>query len=378
MPDLRWLAVPSLLAAVANPLWAQAVHHVGVGAFPTIQGAVDAAAPGDVVLVDAGVYPSFHVGKPLTITASPSALVQVVSPSAVTITLSFQDRVHLAGLDLQVAGVTILGGIVSMERCTVRTDRGMRVVGAVATLRWSSAGAEHASGVLLQNSHLHASDSTFSTAAAGVTTIEHGAVRLEGASMCLLSLCTLVGAWPNDADAPWPSVALHTSQAGAAARAWLADCTLIGGFHLTGPLGPSLVAASTGPARVRLHRTQVSGLAIGTVATGPVVGLHTPVDMTIGGTFTTTMRGEPGHPLLFYVGIDVAGPVQIPELEQPAFGFINTQIFTLTTANAQGEADFSFTVPNNPALRHIALWWRGLDMAFLPWQGAPVFVTVVQ
>jgi hypothetical protein len=78
--------------------------------------------------VDAGVYPAFHVGKPLTITAQPSALVQVVSAGTVTITLSQFQRVHLAGLDVQAAAMRIQGGIVSAERCTLRTDRGLQLV----------------------------------------------------------------------------------------------------------------------------------------------------------------------------------------------------------------------------------------------------------
>lgn len=48
------------------------------------------------------------------------------------------------------------------------------------------------------------------------------------------------------------------------------------------------------------------------------------------------------------------------------------------TANAQGETDVPFPVPDNPALRHLVPWWRGLDMADLPWQAIPVFVTIVQ
>lgn len=377
MHALRSLAFVPLLG-LSTPLLAQAVRQVGPGGFPTIQGAIDASAAGDVVLVDAGVYPSFHVGKPLVITAVPSAFVQVVSPQAITIKMQPADRVHLAGLDLQVGAVFVDGGLLSMERCTVRTDRGMQCHQTIATLRWSSAGAVHASGILAVDTELHASDCTFSTAAAGATTIEHGAVKLLGASNCQLALCTLVGAWPTDPFLPWPSVALHASRADATSRSWLVDCNLQGGFHLAGPQGPSLVAASSGQARVRLHRTQVSGYAIGNVATGPVLGLHTPVDMQIGSTFLTTMRGEPGHSLVLYVGVDITGAMPLPLLEQVALGFHQLLFLPAAVANAQGTADIPFTTPNDPALRHTVLFWRGLDVSVMPFQAPPLFVTVMQ
>ena len=372
------LVAASLFAFVADAATAQAIRHVGTGFFPDIQPAIDAASPGDVVYVDAGTYGSFHVDKPLVITAAPSALVQVLSQVPTRITLLPHERVHLAGLDFQIPGIYLTGGLVSMERCTVRTDRGLQLDHTILTMRWSAAGASLASGVLVKDSYLCASDSTFSTSAPGATTIEHGAVKLLGDSRCQLALCSLVGAWPTNSTAPWSSVALHASWAGDSARSWLADCNLQGGFHLAGPQGPALVARAAGAPHVQLHRTQVSGFAIGNIGSEAVASVHTPVDMTIGSTFTTTMRGEPGHPLLFYVGIDVAGPVQIPQVVQPAFGFLSTLIYPLTTANAQGEADFSFVVPNNPSLRHLVLFWRGLDMVTVPWQAIPVFVTVAQ
>lgn len=367
------------LAAIAgDSAPAQAVHVVGPGGLATIQAAVDAAAPGDVVRIAAGVYPAFHVGKALTLTADPSALVRIVDPGAITLTLAPTDRVHLGGLDADVAGVVVDGGAVAMERCTLRTDRGVRVTGGMLALRWSAAGARHASGVVLQDAHLHASDSTFSTAAAGLATIEHGGVRLDGDGTVQLASCTLVGAWPGTAAMPWPSVGLHVSRAAPSARSWLVDCTLLGGFHPSGPRGPALVARAAAPARVRVHRCTLQGLAIGEVAAGPVVGLQTPVDMRLGQTFTTTMRGEPGHALLFYFGRDVLGQFAIPQTEQNALGFVDLVVVATLVANAQGVADFPFVVPDDPSLRHTTLWWRGLDVSVAPWQATPAFATIVQ
>jgi hypothetical protein len=372
------VVILSLLVAFATPAFAQVVHRVGSGAHLTIQAAIDAAAPNDIVLVDAGVYPTFHVGKPLVITAVPSALVQVIAPSPVTIALAASHRVHLAGLDLEVAAVIAVGGLVSMERCTIRTEHGTLLIDTIGTLRWSAAFASQASGLVAFDSELHASDCTFGTGAAGVATIEHGGVTVLGSGECQLATCTLQGAWPTNAAALWPSVALHLSRAASTARTWLVDCQVQGGYHTTGVLGPSLVAAATGQARLRLHRTQVQGLAIGNVDTGPILGVHTPVDLAIGTSFVTTMRSEPGHLLTLYLGTDINGPTPLPFVAQAALGFHHLTFLPAVVAGASGAVDVALAVPNEPALRHSVLFWRGLDLSVAPIEAMPLFVTVAQ
>ncbi len=381
MLGIRLLAVVLFFPVLAERAAAQAIHRVGLGFAPTIQAAIDAAAPGDVVLIDAGVYPGFAVDKSLTITAVPSALVQVVTAGTVSITLPPSGRVHLGGLDVQAGATSITGGIVSLERCTLRTVTGLRLVGCFAALRWSSALATNGSGVLVKNAHLHASDCTFSTAAGGVTGIVHGAVKIAGVCTCSLSQCNLVGAWPNTVLLPYPSVALHVAAVSAATeRVWVDDCSLIGGFSPTGQLGPAVLSpASPAPAPLRLHRCAIAGAIKGAVNVGPVTGLRTSVDMQIGATFTTTMLGEPGHLLILYLALDILGPGQVPQVEQPALGLIGLEILGFALADAQGTASFPVAVPNNVALRHLPVWWRGIDLLpVLPWQATPAFVTVVQ
>jgi hypothetical protein len=274
--------------------------------------------------------------------------------------------------------VTIEGGMVSMERCTLRPQRGLRLVQCVALLRWCGVGAAIGTGVLVENSHLHASDSTFSTAAGCVVPHELAAVKVEGASTCQLSLCTLFGTWPAGL---WPSVPLHVVAAAAGSeRIWLVECTLLGGFSPGGGAGASVVAPpAPAPAPVRLHRCSTAGALIGSIASGPVVGLHTPVDMQIGASFTTTMLSEPGHLVVLYLGTNVLGPFPLWFIEQPVFGFFDILFFDWVIANGQGRADFPFAVPNNPALRHQVLWWRGLDLNATPvHQLTQVFVSLVQ
>lgn len=379
-PHARRLIVGCFtLLHVAAAADAQGLQVVGPGGHATIQQAIDAAASGDVVLVHAGVYPSFNVGKPLTITAAPSALVQVRTTESLVVSVPLGGRAHLAGLDVEASSVQVQGdGMTSLERCTIRTVRGTRAHGGVVLMRWSSASAERASGFTAVDTTVHALESTFTTTAGGVMTIEHGGFQALGASVSQLAGCTCVGAWPAKTGAPWPSVGLHVSLAGPTARTYAVDSSIRGGFTAGAVLGPSMVARQSGNAQLWVDRNNVFGYAIGVIAGAPLVGTRTPFDMTIGATFTTTLRSQPGRPMLFYAGLDVAGPVQIPEVVQPAFAFVHTVIWPVAYANALGEADFSFSVPNNPALRHSVLWWRGLDLVVVPWQASTVFTTIVQ
>ncbi|MFY9345900.1 MAG: hypothetical protein WAT39_25635 [Planctomycetota bacterium] len=376
---MRQYLFASTFALLAPVLVAQAVHRVGPGQHATIQSAIDVAAPGDKIEVAAGVYPSFRVGKSLTIAAEPSALVRVVTTSPIDLHLHPADRVHFAGLDIQAAAVNVRDGIISMERCTVQTQTGVRLVGSTLAMRWSSAGASQGSGVFLQDAHLHASDSSFSTAAGGVEWIEQAGVKLVGTSVCHLALCSLYGAWPATATHPWPSTGLLAATATASAtRIWLVDCFFVGGYQTGGMLGPALAVPSVAVPRARANRCQATGPVIGALELGNVLGVHTPVDFQIGTTFTTRMLGEPGHPLLLYAGGEPQGVMWIPLVEQPALAFAGLTVLGAGFANAQGVFDVPLTVPNNPTLRHLQIWWRGLDLLQTPWQSTPAFVTIVQ
>ncbi|MFT4513094.1 MAG: hypothetical protein ACI89X_003511 [Planctomycetota bacterium] len=380
MMQPRWLVAITVSLLIGRSVDAQSVVRVGAGYYPTIQAAIQAAAPGGVVLIDAGIYEAFTVGKPLTITAQPSALVQILSLGTVSISLSPFEACNLAGLDIEVASMTVAGGVCSAERCTIRTTTGLEVSNSMLALRWSSVWASHGSGLHLQNGILHASEGTFATAAGSSPSNVRAALDIDGVSQCSLSECTLSGAWPNTVQEPDASAALDVTGIQAnTERAWLLDCSLFGGFDTAGNVGPALRApALPAPAPIRLHREVALGAIDGAVTYGPVVGMRTTVDMSIGASFTSTMTGDPGTHHLFYAGTGLAGWVQLPHVEQLAFGLFNTVIFGLVPANAQGDADYTFVVPNNPNVRHAVVWWRAVDVFAVPWQVTPAFVTVVQ
>lgn len=380
MIQFRWLAALLVSLLISRAADAQSVFRVGAAHYATIQAAIDAAAPGDRVLVDAGIYDTFTVGKPLTIAAQPSALVQILSLGVLSIDLASFEICNLAGLDIDVQSMTISGGVCSAERCTIRTVSGLKVSNSNLALRWSSVWASLSSGLNLLNGHLHASDGTIATGAGSSGRQEHAALDVDGVCTCSLSQCTLIGAWPNTLTEPDASVALDVAGMQAIdERAWLLDCSLFGGFNANGNIGPAIRAPTApAPAPVRLHRPTILGAIEGEVGYGTVIGVRTTVDMALGAPFTTTMTGDPGSFHLFYGGTRILGSFQTPHVEQPALGFFDTLILGIVLADAQGEADFTFVVPNDPGVRHAVVWWRGADILVYPWQATPAFATIVQ
>lgn len=380
MIQSRWLVALLVSLLISRAADAQSVLRVGTAHYATIQAAIDAAASGDVVLVDAGIYDAFTVGKPLTISAQPSALVQILSFGAISINLASFEICNLAGLDIEVQSMTISGGVCSAERCTIRTVTGLEVSNSNLALRWSSVWASHGSGLHLLNGHLHASDGTIATGVGSSARTTHAALDVDGLSTCSLSQCTLMGAWPNTLTEPDASVAMDVvGMQVSCERAWLLDCSLFGGFNAVGNIGAAIRApAAPAPAPVRLHRPTILGAIEGEVGYGTVIGVRTTVDMNVGAPFITTMTGDPGSFHLFYGGTRILGSFQTPYAEQPALGFFDTLILGIVLADAQGEADFTFVVPNNSSVRHAVVWWRGADILVYPWQATPAFATVVQ
>ena len=68
-----------LSAGLAAALPCQTVHQVGVFGFSTINAAIAAASPGDIVLVDPGTHAPFVLDKALTIRGTPGFSTNVIT-----------------------------------------------------------------------------------------------------------------------------------------------------------------------------------------------------------------------------------------------------------------------------------------------------------
>ncbi|TAJ12044.1 MAG: hypothetical protein EPO68_13945, partial [Planctomycetota bacterium] len=105
----RWLSVP--LLAIAAPLASAntlTVGPAGSGAtYTDIQPAVDAAAPGDTILVLPGFYGSFAVSKPIHVTGAGSSLI----PGTTTFVLGTAEVLGLPpGAGASIGGMRVTTG----------------------------------------------------------------------------------------------------------------------------------------------------------------------------------------------------------------------------------------------------------------------------
>src|SRR5262245_24123022 len=98
------------ILACLGVVFAQTVWTVdagGSGNFTTIQAAIDAAAPDDVILVKPGTYAEFRLAKSLTILGPANGEAPIVTGTSAVLQA---DHVALAGLDFDRLLVREIGG----------------------------------------------------------------------------------------------------------------------------------------------------------------------------------------------------------------------------------------------------------------------------
>ncbi len=189
MTLFRGLLAVSILGVFASAIRAD-VHRVGVGGFATPQDAIDAASDGDVILIDAGVYPGFVIDdKELFVAASQTVFPVRVGASYIQ-NLGAAKAVVLA--DLRFVSITFdealqlasCAGAVRVQRCLMRIDPDSEAPGFAVTsspnvvmveceLRGGSqsSGARQAGvGALLRDSRLALHRSSATGGSAGAAT----------------------------------------------------------------------------------------------------------------------------------------------------------------------------------------------------------------
>ncbi|MCA8951022.1 MAG: hypothetical protein KDE27_16070 [Planctomycetes bacterium] len=379
---------------------AQTVHTVGPGGFAQIADAIAAAAPDDVIEVQAGYYTPFVLDKALTIRAAPGARVSVlpsgadsvrIMPPAGTVaalarieflnpwrfflgygvrvergTAWFEDCVFESPYTYQAAALTVDHSAAVLRGCVI-AGFGVGV---------STAGTENP-GLLAEVATVLATDCIFAGSNTTFDSYGGGGPGIAATTSDVhLVRCEVYGGdqlhvWGNPAAAGIRSTNSNL---------WLADCDVEGGAsYQTGGVG----VVQGWPVPVRTARTTIAGgpglnggttgaAVQGAVLAAPLLGLDAdPTPLVRGGTFALAFRTEPNWPVAVVLAPDV-GPTTLPELAEPAgVPPATTSLLALLVADSSGAAPFQTAIPAGPALLGAHLFVTGVAGASLPLQTAP-------
>lgn len=397
-------SIALLTAALTSTAGAQTVHVVGPGGFPQIQPAINAASPGDVVVVQAGTYDAFTLTKDLTLTAAPGAVVDVQTttiftnsvtivqpPGMATVTgLRFRTLLYAA------AQTRVLGGTVHFADCAFESSPGFmpalpalvvqnanvalqRCVvlgGGVPTTTGGGSGAG-CNAMTVDSGTVAATDSLFLGGNIHWDFLGHGghAIAASAADVHLAN-CIVIGGG-ND-----PLISYHVPGSGvhveAGSRVWLADCQVVGGDGRT--VGGGAAVENLGTTPVVVARSTLLGgpgapigpSVIGPLTTGPLLGLSgTTAPITLGAAWTVGYRAAPATPVLVLASERIE-PSSSPLVAEPVW--LPTNAFVVAAAgvtDASGVVAFAFAVPPTPSLLHASWFVQGFAGTTLPLRTTP-------
>ena len=387
---------------VATP--AQTTHLVGAGGLPQIRDALAIASPGDVILVQPGLYAHFAATVGVTIRALVPGTVDVEYQAAFSppgcltnqFCAAFQGPTQLiapAGQTVHVVGLRFLPNVVpalvpnifvrhrvavssgraTFDECELRaTDMSaLMIQNATAHLEGCTVEvlgtAINGYGMIATNAMVTAIDTTFAGNSTQVAfNLPGEGIRLQGSSLHGSNLTVTGGS------------ALPSGTGGVAVRAdgssslWISDSTLTCGTN-----GCPLVAPG---AMGRITRSVLSPV-IATCASlppGPLLGVERPSPLLIGALFTLDHRTEPNAFVAIFASPDITS-LAVPLLEQPLYLSPATAFSaTLVLADPTGFASASWFIPAVPAFVDQRLWFQSVSGLALPLQASPVAGGVVR
>jgi hypothetical protein len=377
----------------AAPMMAQATWTV---TSPTgVQAAIDAASPGDIILLPntGGVvdYECFGVVKGVTIRGNGCRIGASSSASAsffVFVDVPPGQRAHLDGLDFGYGfhpqfgnvGTTlqVTGGTLTVQRCALRqrvvtaaTVANCRVVFEHCSIH-AEGGGYPGQGINAANARitLHDCSVTGADATASVISLSaQPAVQLVDSSLHAERTSFRGG---NNAlsgrDAADGIVMLGSS------RMWLADCTVAGGNNSFGSGKPAL-RNTTGIAAEVANTTLQAGTpgslaVVGPVATAPLVRLALAPSFQRGTTSTLTFQGSPGALYGLWLALDSTASL-VPEFVEPIW-FVGGIPVAWGLLDATGAASYPVVVPDVPVLQYATAWCQAVGGSSLPLRASTV------
>lgn len=380
MNGLRLGVTLVVLAAAAR---AQTVHVVGAGGFTSIDAALAASAPGDVIDVQPGTWPVFTAGIGVTIRGAPGANVQSNSLSVAAVPPG--QALHLVGL--QIAGLAVIGGTVTIDGCQIRpfagatTEAALTVVGGRAHLQgcdvsgaWSATSLPQVTAMTCTaNAVVTAIDSQF-TGGGSATVYFPVAARGIQLDHALFEGSHVVVRGGSSVGAILAANALRS----VASTVWISNSTLQGGIE---PWGTECWIDHTGAVGVdpgRVVRSTLVPAACSTAVptTGSLLGVHRAVPLTSPGPVTLAFTADP-NALVFVVFSVATGFANVPGIEQPVLVDIaGLSVLDLLVADAGGNANGAWTMPSG--FTGTTVWLQGIAIGASAWQPSPLAGGVIR
>lgn len=371
--------IVAFVAFAAGAL-AQTTHLVGAGGLPQIRDALAIAAPGDVVLVQPGIYAQFTANVGVTIRAAVPGTVVVdlnlaVLPPTCTGTCMANaaatrflpppgQAVHCDGLQFVTSPLTVFGvfhrvlvdgGTVTFTNCTMRSiySHALSVTQARVhlqncTLECLGTGngwpplAAYTSTISAVRCSLTASQTTLSIAGAALwlrgSSLQGSQLQLRGGLMGFGG-----GAAALDLDAT--------------SSAWISDSQLTGGG------GACPVVNNGGSGRIDRSVLLPSLASCTSLPTAPVLGIDSTTPPQAGAPFVVDFRTVPNQLIGLYAS-GTLGNGALPGLADQPLGLdsANAWFAGLVTADANGFASSAWTLPNGPFVG-VPLFVLGVGLA---------------
>jgi hypothetical protein len=394
-----------IFAVAAVGLPAQTTHMVGPGGLPQIRDALAIAAPGDTILVQPGTYAHFRATVGVQIRAQTPGNVQVqwdqafapgcssnpfcaLTEGATQLAPPAGQTLTLVGLEFP-AGATpvfggmvrnrleVLGGRVVLDQCVVESiaPNALAVVNATLHLVGGEYGSPASSlvpfGTTVAMRAMNAAITAVGTRFVGSSPwiVSSGNVPAEA---IVLSDSSMVG---SRIDARGGRVVTGGPSANGISTdggsLWLSDS------HLQG--GGSDSCAVVGSAAVAVARCTFGSGATGcpSLPSTALLGVAPPPAPTPGQTFGLHWQTEPNSLVGVLWSFDLATR-PLPIFSQPWWAPTNSPTAGLFVADAQGQANGGWLLPNSQSLVGIAIWFHSFSGTSLPLSTAPVVGGVIR
>ena len=347
-----------VLASIAT---AQATLLVGPGGFASIQAAIDAAADGDIVVVQPGTYTNFSCTRSLTIRGDGTGTVIVSGPFFSLVQLAAGRRFALA--DMRFNGLLIAGGLGNLDRCeltgtqtTVVTATRLVMQDCSVTPTLASVVGTGQAAFVAINSEVHAVGGSF------VGPDQQGLIGAAGSGLGLVNsrfhgsdLLLRGGSPGTSGQTPPPGII-----ADATSWLWITDSVVS-----ADPAACAINAPQGGHDRCTITPN------CSTLPAAALLGVRRTQPIRRGQTFQLEFRMQPATAVGLWTDIGLGATTHPDLLQTVLLPAATATPLTVLVTDAAGIATPSWLVPNSSTLLDGEVWFQAVTATTMPFPLSP-------